>query len=173
MNGQGRQTGSMGDELTTWAMIALIGVFTVTAILRLAGTLTALFTGNPQPAGGIASGVGVLFHPGDPATALGAPGLSPVVYWIITALLLAALTAGGTWVWVLVRRHTHRSKADPHRLPGTATRQDITQVASTKALLHRASSLRPSLDDPAPGDVGYRLGSGHGRSSPGTWCSGR
>lgn len=168
MNGQGRQTGPLGDELTTWAMIALVGVFALTAILRAAGTLTAFLTGNPQPSGGIASGVGVLFHPGDPAAALGAPGLNPVIYWIITGLLLAALTAAVTWVWVLVRRRTHSSKSDPHRLPGTATRQDITQTASTKALLHRASSLRPSLDDPKPGDVGYQLGSGHGQA---VWAS--
>jgi len=48
--------------------------------------------------------------------------LNPVIYWIITGLLLAALAAGGSWVWVLVLRRTHRSKADPHWLPGTATR---------------------------------------------------
>ena len=82
MNGQGRQTGSIGDELTTWAMIALIGVFAITTMLHLAGIITAFLTGNPQPSGGIASGVGVLFHPGDPAAALGASGLNPVIYWI-------------------------------------------------------------------------------------------
>mgnify|MGYP001686088143 FL=1 len=94
--------------------------------------------------------------------------MNPVIYWIITGLLLAALAAGGSWVWVLVLRRTHRSKADPHWLPGTATRQDIAQTASTKALLHRAASLRPSLDDPTPADVGYRLGNGHGQA---VWAS--
>ena len=72
------------------------------------------------------------------------------------------LGAAITWVWTLLRRQSHKSAQDPHRLPGTATKQDVAQAASTKALLARAGNLRPSLEHPAPSDVGYRIGTSHG-----------
>ena len=66
MSGQGRQTGSFGDELTNAAMIGLVGLFGVALVLRGAGSVAAFLTGTSQPAGGPASGIGVLFDPGDP-----------------------------------------------------------------------------------------------------------
>ena len=71
---EGRQTGSFGDELTNAAMIGLVAFFGVALVLRAAGTLTAWLTGTAQPEGGLAAGVGVLFHLGDPGTALDAVG---------------------------------------------------------------------------------------------------
>src|SRR5690606_41349135 len=99
VNGQGRQTGSFGDELTNAAMIGLVVLFGIALMLRGAGSVAAWLTGTSQPTGGPASGIGVLFDPGDPAAALGAPGLSPVVYWIVASLLLASLVTGGVWAW--------------------------------------------------------------------------
>ena len=168
MNGQGRQTGSFGDELTNAAMIGLVILFDVALVLRGAGSVAAFLTGIGQPAGDPASGIGVLFNPGDPATALDAPGLNPVVYWIITSLLLAALVTGGLWAWTRLRRHTHRVEQDPRRMAGTATRHEVAAAASEKALLRRAENLRPGLDDPRPQDVGYRLGTSKGAS---VWAS--
>lgn len=164
----GRQTGSMGDELTNTAIIALIGAFGAALILRAAGSVAAFLTGTPQPTAGPASGLGVLFNPTDPATALDAEGLSPVVYWIVTAILLGALGAAGTWVWVRLRRHSRKVETDPRRLAGTATAHEVTQTASSKALLRRAATLRPSLDEPTPSDVGYLLGRSRGRQ---VWAS--
>ena len=94
MNEQGRQTGSFGDELTNAAMIGLVVLFGVALILRAAGSVAAFLTGTPQPAGDPASGVGVLFRPGDPGSALDADGLNSVVYWIVAGLLLAGLATG-------------------------------------------------------------------------------
>ena len=71
MNGEGRQAGSFGDELTNAAIIALIGVFAVALVLRGAGSVAAFLTGARQPSMGPASGVAVLFDPADPAGALG------------------------------------------------------------------------------------------------------
>ena len=71
-----RQTGNVGDELTNAAIIALIGAFGAALILRAAGSVAAFLTGTPQPAAGPASGLGVLFNPGNPATALDAEGLN-------------------------------------------------------------------------------------------------
>lgn len=158
----GRQSGSFGDELTNAAMIALIGVFALALLLRGAGSVAAFLTGTAQPAAGPVAGVGVLFNPGDPATALEADGLNVVAYWIVAAVLLGLLAGAITWVWTLLRRQSRKSATDPHRLPGTATKHDVAQAASTKALMKRAGNLRPSLERPAPADVGYRIGTSHG-----------
>ncbi|WP_431978332.1 type IV secretory system conjugative DNA transfer family protein [Propionibacterium freudenreichii] len=143
-------------------------LFGVALILRGAGSVAAWFTGTSQPTGGPASGIGVLFDPGDPASALNAPGLSPVVYWIIASLLHTSLAIGGVWAWSRLRRHTHRIEQDPRRMSGIATRSEVNTAASEKALLRRAGSLRPGLDSPRPQDVGYRLGVSKGT---GVWAS--
>ncbi|WP_167131794.1 type IV secretory system conjugative DNA transfer family protein [Paramicrobacterium chengjingii] len=168
MNREGRQTGSFGDELTNAAMIGLVALFGVALVLRGAGSVTAFLTGTRQPAGDPASGVGVLFHPDNPGTALDAPGLNPVVYWIVAGLLLSGLATGAIWVWLRLRRHTHHAEQDPRRLAGIATRSEITTAASEKALLHRAGNLRPGLNTPHARDVGYKLGSSKGAS---VWAS--
>lgn len=168
MTGEGRQTGSYGDELTNLAMIGLVVLFGVALALRGAGSVTAWITGTTQPSGGPASGIGVLFHPGDPAAALDAPDLNVVAYWIVTGLLLSLLVVAVGFVWVRVRRHVRRVEADPRRMAGVATRQDVAAVASSRALLRRAGNLRPGLSDPRPQDVGYRLGASKGT---GVWAS--
>ena len=142
--------------------LALFAAAAVAAgLLRLAGTLAAWATGTGQPTATVADAVGVLVDPLDPATALDAPGLHPVIYWIAVTLLLAVLVAIGWSVWRLI---TDRSTAsDPRRLPGTATPADIARTASPKTLLRRARTLRPSLTDPRCDEVGYLLGTARGR----------
>src|SRR5699024_2958486 len=167
-SGESRQTGSFGDELTNAAMIALVGLFGIALILRAAGSIAAFLTGTPQPAAGPASGIGVLFHAGDPATALDAPDLNAIVYWIVAGVLLVGLALAGAWAWVLLRRHSRKAETDPHTTAGAATRHEVTTTASAQALLKRAGSLRPSLDKPAASDVGYRLGTCRGRE---VWAS--
>ncbi|MDO5699288.1 MAG: TraM recognition domain-containing protein [Dermatophilus congolensis] len=158
----------MGDELTNAALIALIGAFGLALILRGAGSLAAFLSGTPQPQAGPASGLGVLFNPADPAGALDAESLSPVVYWVVTTLLLAGLVVGAAWVWMWLRRHNRKVETDPHRLAGIATAHEVKTTASAKALLRRAGTLRPTLTTPTPADVGYLLGSSRGR---GVWAS--
>lgn len=165
---QGRQSGSFGDELTNAAMIALVGLFAFALILRVSGTVTAFVTGARQPAGGIASGLGILLHPGNPGAALDAPGLNPVVYWIVTALMLTVLACAALWVWTRLRRHARKVETDPRRLAGTATRHEVANVASAAALLTRAGNLRPSLEHPTAPDVGFRLGISKGQE---VWAS--
>ncbi len=158
----------MGDELTNAALIALIGAFGLALALRGAGSVAAFLSGTPQPTAGPASGLGVLFNPADPAGALGAVGLSPVVYWIVTTLLLAVLVVGVAWAWMWLRRHNRKTETHPHRLAGIATAHEVKTTASAKALLGRAGTLRPSLTTPTPEDVGYLLGSSRGT---GVWAS--
>ncbi|MFC5274147.1 TraM recognition domain-containing protein [Brachybacterium sacelli] len=165
---QQRQSGSMGDELTNAALIGLVGMFGVALILRAAGSVSAFLTGAPQPEAGPASGLGVLFNPGNPAATLDSDELNSVAYWITAAVMLAGLVAAGVSVWVRLRRHSRKVETDPRRLVGTATNHDVAQTASPKALLRRAGTLRPSLNDPEPRDVGYRIGTSKGRE---VWAS--
>jgi type IV secretory pathway TraG/TraD family ATPase VirD4 len=158
----------MGDELTNTAIIGLLALVAFALVLRGAGSAAAWLSGTSQPTGGPASGIRVLLHPGDPGTALGAVNLNPVVYWVVTGLMLGLIGMASVMIWLRVRRFTSAAEADPRRLAGTATRSDITQAASTKALLKRAASLRPSLESPKPEDVGYRLGRSKGAN---VWAS--
>ena len=162
------RTPGTGDGLANLAIGALIGLAGLAGVLRLAGTIAAFLTGAPQPRAGVATGFMVLVQPGDPGAALDAEGLSAVAYWITAVMLLVGLGVLAWWVWGQVRDHARRVEVDPRRLAGTATRSEVARAASGRALLGRASTLRPSLDKPQTGDVGYLLGRSRGAS---VWAS--
>lgn len=168
MNAPGRQTGSFGDELTNILMAGLIALFGLTLVLRAAGSIAAFLTGVEQPSAGIAGGIGVLTHPGDPGAALGAEALNAIAYWAVVAVMLAGLGVLGAWLWMLWRRHSRKTETDPHRLAGTATSYEVALAASSRALLRRAGTLRPSIESPSAADVGYRLGQSRGKD---VWAS--
>ena len=136
MNGEGRQTGSYGDELTNAAMIGLVALFGVALVLRGAGSVAAWITGTNQP----------LVAPPPASVCCSIPVIpSPVAYWIVAGLLLTGLVVGGVWAWSWLRLHNHRVEQDPRRMAGVATRSEVTVAASEKALLRRAANLRPDL----------------------------
>jgi len=163
-----RPTGALGDELSNLGIGILIGTAVLAAILRGAGSVAAWITGVNQPTGGVEAGLGVLLGPGDPATALGAPGLSAVAYWITAGLLALGAGVAGWWTWRFFREHGRQVNTDPYRIAGIATRNEVAKAASEAALLRRAGHLRPSLHQPQPKDVGYRIGASHGTS---VWAS--
>lgn len=164
-HGQGR---GFGDELTNLLMIALIAVFGVAVVLRAAGSIAAFLSGAAQPQVGIAGGVALLFNPTNPAEVLQAPRLNAILYWSIAVLLLLVLGSAFGWAWIRWRRHSHNVDADPRRLAGTASSHEVVTSASAKVLLRRAVTLRPSLDQPEPEEVGYLLGHSHGKQ---VWAS--
>ncbi len=147
-------------------LILTIGMLGLT--LRASASLACLLTGAPQPSGSWTSGLGVLVHAGDPGAVVGAPGLDPFVYWATTVILLGLLAAATARVWRLARASGEHTATDPRRLTGTAKSEEVRRLASSKALLKRASTLRPSLASPSPQDVGYLLGSSQGT---GVWAS--
>jgi len=161
-------TRRIDDELVNLALIAVGAVFVVAGVLRGAGSLAAAFTGTPAPKRGLASGLRVLADPLDPAGALGAPGLSMAIYWGVVTTLLTAAAAAVLFVRRVVAGARHRSQRDPRRIAGTATVRDIAPVASKAALVRRGRTLRPSLDRPRAEDVGYLLGTSHGKE---IWAS--
>lgn len=149
------------DAFINLVLGALVATAGFAGLLRFAGSVTAFLTGLPEPTAGIASGIGVLANPGDPGAVLGAEGLNPVLYWFVVAVFFGVLGMAGFFVWRAI--HRDRAKIDPHRLAGTATAGEIIQVASTKALVKKAATLRPSLLGKVEAkDVGYLLGTGKG-----------
>jgi len=146
----------------------LVGTFGLALVLRAAGSVAAFLTRVSQPSEGITGGIGVLFDPTHPGRALGSDTLNPYVYWLIAGVMLAVLVLVLIWAWTRWRRHSRNVDTDPRKLPGTATTYEVQATASSRALLRRAATLRPSLDRPAPSDVGYRLGQSRGK---GVWAS--
>ncbi|MGO1316877.1 MAG: type IV secretory system conjugative DNA transfer family protein [Cellulomonadaceae bacterium] len=162
-----RVAGAGNDQGLNLAIGAVVAVVVLAGLLRAAGNVAAWVSRTEQPTGRLGAGLGVLANPHDPATVLGSPGLSPLVYWAVLALLLTILTTAGWCAWRLIDR-THTPRRDVHRLDGTATARDVATFASRKALLARSGTLRPALTKPKPTDVGYQLGTAHRRS---VWSS--
>ncbi|GAA3664107.1 type IV secretory system conjugative DNA transfer family protein [Microbacterium marinilacus] len=150
------------DLFINLALGAIVTAVCVAGLLRVAGSVTAFLTGLPQPTGGVSSGIAVLATPLDPGAALGATGLNPFLYWLVVAVFLAALATALVFVARAVL--AGRGRADPHRLAGTATGAEAAAVASPKALVKKAATLRPSLGGgkARPEEVGYLLGTSKG-----------
>ncbi|MCW2787318.1 MAG: type secretion protein [Marmoricola sp.] len=158
MNGGARP---VDDTLVNAALLGISALALVAAVLRFAGALVAWVTRTEQPRAGWAAGFRVLTDPTDPGRALGGE-FSPWAYWSVLVVLLAAVATCALVVWQRISRLRHKTKHDPRRLVGVATRHDIAATASRKALLRRSVTLRPSLKYADPEDVGYLLGQSHG-----------
>jgi type IV secretory pathway TraG/TraD family ATPase VirD4 len=162
------RAGTLGDEFANLGIALLLGAAGLALLLRVAGIIAAWATGLEQPAGGPEAGLVVLLNPGDPSGALGAPGLHPVAFWLAAGILIATAIATAVWLWRMLRSTSRTRKLDPHRIPGIATRSDVSRSASGSALMRRAVHLRPSVSEPRPADVGYVLGHAHGTT---VWAS--
>ncbi len=163
MTSSSPRSGAFSDELTNLALGALIGAMLLAGALRIAGSIAAFLTGEPQPTAGLEAGVGVVFRADSPGATLGSESLNPVAYWITVILLLAVVGAAAWFVWRWVRELGKRAKSDPNRIEGIADARDVQRAASQRELLRRASTLRPSLTDPKPEQVDYLLGTSHGK----------
>lgn len=149
------------DALMNVALGGLVAVVAFGGVLGLAGSIAAFLTGHPQPTAGITDGLGVLAAPADPGAVLGTPGLNPFAYWAVVILLLGILATAALFVFRAIR--ASRSTTNPNHLAGTASGAEIARVASPRALVKRASTLRPSVTGkPEPGNVGYLLGTSKG-----------
>lgn len=151
------------DQLVNLGLILLVAGIAFIAALRLAGSAAAWLTGLPEPTGGIAAGLRVLAEPLDPGGALGAPGLNPVAYWAVVAVMLLVPATATAWVVVKVRARTGR--VNVHAVQGIATGPEVADAASARTVTKRAGTLRPSLTGRKvePAQVGYLLGHARGR----------
>lgn len=150
------------DQLVSIVLTGIAGLAGLGLLLRYTGNIAAFLTGAPAPTGSPASGIGVLADPLDPGQSIGASGLNPFVYWLVLIVILAGLSVGVFLVWRMVQRG--RENARFANLAGTATASEVVRVASRKALMKRARTLRPSITDrkPDPREVGYLLGRAKG-----------
>jgi type IV secretion system protein VirD4 len=155
------QVRPINDHLLNLGIGALAGGFAFVLILRGASIVSAWLTGLPAPTGGIGAGLGVFAHPLDPGDPHGARGLNWILYWTVVTVMLAAVVAATMWAVLTIRAHSNQP--DPRKLAGTATSAEIRRLASPKQLVKQAATFRPSLQHATAGDVGYLLGSAHGR----------
>ena len=165
MNQRGR---AVDDGLVNLALVAVAILGLVAAVLRLAGGVTAWLTGADTPTAGWSGAVGVLTDPRNPGAALGAHELSPWVFWSVVAAMVAAVVVCALVAWHRIDSWRRRTRHDPRRFAGVATRADVKAAASRRALLARARTLRPSVTKPKAADVGYLLGRAHGQD---VWAS--
>ena len=150
------------DQLLNLAISVIVTVSLLALVLRATGALACWLSGLPQPTSSWAAGLGVITRPAAPSLPLGAAGLNPVIYWAVTAIVLTGIAVAAIKAWAVVKASSRRAQFDPHRIAGTATSDEIRWAASAKALLKRATTLRPSISKPTPEDVGYRIGVAHG-----------
>ena len=144
-----------------YALYLVAAGVVVVGALWAAGAASAVIAGHPVPHGGPLASLAAFARPGDPSLAWGGPVGPPAVYWLLTTLVVAGL-AGLVFVgWRLSNRQARR-RDDPTRAEGLADRRHVADVAGRRALLARASMLRPSISRPRPTEVGYRLGSSGG-----------
>ena len=120
--------------------------------------LSSQVSGHGTPKGGLLTPLMALTSATDPSRSWGRPVGPPVLYWGLTVIVAMALGGLALVVATSVRRRDSSAKADPRQLRGLASHRDVDHVAGPKALLRRASSLRPSLNNPRELDVGHWLG---------------
>jgi type IV secretory pathway TraG/TraD family ATPase VirD4 len=144
------------------ALVVIGGLAGLAAALWCGGAFSALFCGHAVPTGRPLAGFLALHELGDPSQAWEAAVGPAVVYWPITALVLAI--AGGLGI-VLYRVFTSLEAGAPgggSRSTGLASRSQVRHAAGVKTLLRRGRLLRAGLATPRPHQVGYRLGRGAG-----------
>lgn len=143
-----------------------VGMLLTLTTSFIAEALTQLVCGaRPTPTAPI-SGL-LLAVTGDPTTYTAPTGCVLPVWQIRAADLLALLLiiTATVVVTIAVRRYRHSDRAflaDLRTRPGFAPASEIREHMSAKAVLRRATQLRPDVAKPTPADVGWRVGKSRG-----------
>jgi type IV secretion system protein VirD4 len=159
MTSMGQRSSSPGSDLLFAGLFGLLGLF---GVLWCGGAASAVVCGHPVPHEHAAGAFAAFKHADNPSAAWRAPVGPAGVYWTVTVLLVLAMSAVGLFGWRWWRHDTTRRKNDPTKLQGLANRAEVKHAAGQKALLRKASSIRPTLAEPVPGDVGFALGRSRG-----------
>lgn len=149
---------------TAWAAVILAAAGIVGALW--AGGALALVIAGQHLRGDLVAGVRAFAQPNQPAEAWGETAPGPAIYWTITAAVLAmavCLAIGGRRLLA-----TSPNLVDVFRLPGSASRREISHACSPRAVRKRGKRLRPSVARPDAADVGFRVGQARGIE---TWTS--
>ena len=151
-----------------WAIFALIAGLGLGAVLWGAGWLSAWVAGDPAPHGHPWAGFKAFAHAGNPSVAWGSRVGPAVLYWTVLGVAVVVPLAIAITIWCLIHRRRLDADEDPTRIEGLATARQVDRAAGEQALLARSETLRPSLSNAKPTDVGYWLGSSRGRAC---WAS--
>ena len=160
------------DPFTDLALGILLGAAALAGILWAAGAASARLSGNGVPRHQPFGGLAAFAHFTDPSAAWHSPVGPPAIYWTITGtaiLLLAVLVWLGVWLWQHERSGADTAKY-PEQIEGLADRREVKASAGPKTLLAQAGTLRPSVTEPTPRDVGWQLGTAAGPAAG--WESG-
>lgn len=147
---------------TDLALGALLVLVALASCTWGAGALSMWLSGHGLPHGRPFAGLVALAHLGDPGLPWHRPAGPAALYWACTALVLAGAGGLGLVAWRLWRHAAATVSAGPVSGDGFATRPEVRRGAGDGALVSRGATLRPSLAHPAPGDLGYLLGSSRG-----------
>jgi type IV secretory pathway TraG/TraD family ATPase VirD4 len=128
----------------------------------VAGAAAAVLSGHGVPHGHPLAGLAALAHAGDPGQAWHAPVGPPVLYWAITTAVLVVVVMALALGVRQCSGDRRRRRDDPRAIVGLADRHQVQAAAGAGAILARATTLRSSVVDPVPSDVGYLLGSSRG-----------
>jgi type IV secretion system protein VirD4 len=145
-----------------YLIFAAAGGVALGALLWAGGAASAVVSRHRVPHRRQLAGYLAFAHFGDPSVAWRAPVGPAALYWTLTFLMLGAIGAViwfGRWLLSGGRR---RDGGMPAQLEGLATRKQVVRFAGRKALLDRATTLRPSVSNPAPTDLGYMVGNSLG-----------
>ncbi len=144
---------------TDFGLAVVAGFAVITLLLWLGGESAAVVSGHDMIHGRFLAGVIAVAHIGHPASAWGSP-VGPVwIYWLFTVLVLTIAAVFTTFVFTMTRRlMTGQPGRSPAHGEGFAPRAEIERSASSRPLLRRSRTLRPSLLHPRAADVGYFLG---------------
>lgn len=143
---------------------ALIGVGLFAGVIARA--VTTVVCGSVTMPGDFITGLRLVVF-GTTSVASVPTGCTVPLTGIRIASLLVFLTIAGVAVWagMLWFRWKQSDAYFVHEMryrDGWAKRAEVRRHASAKAMLSRAKTIRPSLPNPTPADVGWRLGTSMG-----------
>ena len=87
---------------------------------------------------------------------------------LVFLVVVAALVLTGVIMWLRWRESDRKLLLDLRWRRGIAKAPEVQRKAGRKALMQKASVVRPTLNDPQAEDVGWKLGSSQGRE---VWVS--
>ena len=141
-------------------MLTAVFVGVASSLLLWAGAaITAVLSGHPVPQlNPVTAILALTEHSGNPGAAWRQPVGPTWLYWTSTAAVIAALAAAGAAGFLVSTRNNTAHTNDPRRIQGLASKAEVAKVAGARALIARATDLRPSLANPQVGELGHRLG---------------
>jgi type IV secretory pathway TraG/TraD family ATPase VirD4 len=157
-------------QSSQWTTIAVYGIFAVVVAGGLATLIGAsvirMVCGAAARPGSVLAGLQLAIS-GSAAGYAGSAGCHVpvtavrVLDLLALALIIAVAVAIAVW-WFRFRQSDRHFIHELRLRDGLAKAGEIRRHASARTALRRATTLRPSLTNPTPASVGWKVGSSHG-----------